>query len=111
MTSRGSGTAVVVKRGNQRETAARCTCPGKRVSPQENHSEAKRGRESFGPGLHKCWIVELHANTNPEHPRIHRHGCLLPDYDTHGWLRQLPVSPLHSPTAGDDYIDGESVLL
>ena len=39
-----------------------CECPGTRVSPQENHSEVKRGRESFDQGLHMSWIVELHAS-------------------------------------------------
>ena len=61
-------------------------CPHKR-----NHSEVKRGRESLGPGLHMSWIVELHASTITEHPRIHKSDCLLPDYYTHGWLRQLPI--------------------
>ena len=71
---------------------------------KRNHSEVKRGRESLGPGLHMSWIVELHASTITEQPRIHKSDCLLPDFYTHGWLRQLPVSPLHSLTARDDKI-------
>ena len=64
------------------------------------------------PGLHMSWIVELHASTITEHPRIHKSDCLLSDYNTHCWLRQLPVSPLQSLTARDDTcIDGEYVLL
>jgi hypothetical protein len=87
--------------------------PGTRVSPQKKPQRGEARKGEFGSGIAheldcgiacKRWIVELHAITITEHPGIHKSDCLLPDYYTHGWLRQLPVSPLHSLTARDDKI-------